>query len=77
MKLAYLDPGSGSILIQAIVGGAAAIGVFFKVFGRRIAAFFRRNKAGNAGTIDLPAEGVASETVDQDVLDRTSDEKVS
>lgn len=33
---AYLDPGSGSMLLQTIVGGTAAAGVTLKLFWRRI-----------------------------------------
>jgi hypothetical protein len=36
MLLAYLDPGSGSLLLQAVLGGAAGLIVVFKTFGRRI-----------------------------------------
>ena len=39
---AYIDPGSGSIIFQAAVGGALAAGVGIKVFWRRIISFFRR-----------------------------------
>lgn len=31
---AYLDPGSGSMLMQLLVGGIAGLGVFFKLYGR-------------------------------------------
>lgn len=33
---AYLDPGSGSMLLQVILGGIAAIGVALKLFWYRI-----------------------------------------
>ncbi len=42
---AYIDPGSGSIIFQAIVGGAMAVGLTLKVFWRRITAFFSRKKS--------------------------------
>ena len=38
--LAYLDPGSGAIIVQALVAGVAGAVVFFKYQGRRIKAFF-------------------------------------
>jgi len=38
---AYLDPGSGSMILQALLGGLAAVGVFFKFYGRRVRDFFR------------------------------------
>ena len=34
--LAYLDPGSGSLLLQLILGGAAAAGVGLKMTWRRV-----------------------------------------
>lgn len=35
---AYLDPGSGSMLLQVILGGVAAIGVVLKLYWYRIRA---------------------------------------
>ena len=37
---AYLDPGTGSMLLQVILGGIAAVGVALKLFWYRIVAFF-------------------------------------
>jgi hypothetical protein len=34
--IAYLDPGSGSMLLQIILGGVAAIGVTMKMTWRRV-----------------------------------------
>jgi len=34
--LGYLDPGSGSMLLQIILGGVAAIGVTMKMGWRRL-----------------------------------------
>jgi hypothetical protein len=42
--LAYLDPGTGSMLVQLIVGGFAAAGVALKLYWRRFTRFFRRDK---------------------------------
>jgi hypothetical protein len=42
--LAYLDAGTGSMLIQAILGGTAGLIVFLKTTGRRL---FRRNRASS------------------------------
>jgi hypothetical protein len=39
--LAYLDPGSSSVLIQVLAGGVAAIGVTAKLFWSRILRFLR------------------------------------
>jgi hypothetical protein len=37
--LAYLDPGSGSMILQAVVGGVAAAGVMAKLYWRRLLGF--------------------------------------
>ena len=37
--LAYLDPGSGSMILQAILGGVAGVLVALKMFGRRVFSF--------------------------------------
>lgn len=39
--LAYLDPGSGSIILQALLGGVAGFVVAFKMFGARIMSFVK------------------------------------
>ena len=39
---AYLDPGSGSMLLQVLLGGFAAIGVAIRLYWQRAAARFRR-----------------------------------
>ena len=46
---AYLDPGSGSIIIQAVIAGIVALPI---VFRSRVSAFIRRLRGG--GT---PASG--------------------
>lgn len=40
--LAYLDPVSGSILIQTVLGGAAAALVGIRSFREKIISFFKR-----------------------------------
>ena len=35
---AYLDPGTGSMLLQVILGGVAAVGVAVKLYWHRILA---------------------------------------
>ena len=39
----YLDPGSGSVILQAIVGGFAAVAVTAKLWWKRFTGIFRRN----------------------------------
>jgi hypothetical protein len=38
---AYIDPGTGSMLLQVIVGGVAAAAVGLKLFWSRLLGFFR------------------------------------
>jgi hypothetical protein len=57
---AYLDPGSASVALQALLGGAAAVLVSIKMFGKRVfrtLMFWKRDDeeskpaaAGTAGT---------------------------
>jgi hypothetical protein len=44
MFLAYLDPGSGSVLLQLLLGGAAAMAVTVKLSWRRLLRFLRLSK---------------------------------
>ena len=46
---AYLDPGSGSMLLQVLLGGFAAVGVIAKLYWHRLTAVFRRNKPKQDG----------------------------
>lgn len=39
---AYIDPGSGSLVFQVVVGAAMAVSLGVKVFWRRITTFFAR-----------------------------------
>ena len=43
MRLAYLDPGTGSMITQAVVAGAAGAAVVAKVGWRRMTRPFRRH----------------------------------
>ncbi len=38
---AYLDPGSGSVLLQALLGGTAALAVTWKLWWGRLLTFLR------------------------------------
>lgn len=55
---AYIDPGSGSLLIQAVIAGLVAIPIFFR---HQIARLVRglRGKGGT-GVEDRPANDDAS-----------------
>lgn len=45
MPTLYLDPGSGSLLIQLLLAGILGVGVFAKIFWRKITAFFGGKKS--------------------------------
>lgn len=38
--LAYLDPASGSMLLQVLLGGIAGVAVAIKMFGKRVFRIF-------------------------------------
>ncbi len=62
---AYLDPGTGSIVLQVIVGGFAGLAVFFKMFGRRM-MFWKKDNELTEGE-DLPGfQAVATGELDDD-----------
>lgn len=51
----YIDPGTGSLIIQSIIGAIAAIGVTMKIYWHKIKLFFlRRSEA--ADTSKKPAD---------------------
>jgi hypothetical protein len=54
---AYLDPGSGSFLIQLLIGGLVAVGFGIRMFWGRIKALFTRKDTTAADAApDLPAD---------------------
>jgi len=42
--LAYLDPGSGGLIVQIIAGGLAGLTTVFVLFRRRLAAMFKTGR---------------------------------
>ena len=46
---AYLDPGTGTIIIQAIVGTIAAGAVTIKIYWYKFKIFFKKKKKDNTG----------------------------
>lgn len=47
---AYLDPGSGSMLLQVLLGGVAALAVILKFYWNRFLLLFGRDKKNKEGT---------------------------
>jgi len=43
---AYLDPGTGSMLLSAVIGVTAAVGLAVKMFWYRIVGLFRGKRPG-------------------------------
>jgi hypothetical protein len=42
--LAYLDPGSGSMMLQLLLGGVAGLGVLLKIYWQSVVSIFRHKK---------------------------------
>ncbi|KWV30548.1 hypothetical protein [Micromonospora rifamycinica] len=57
MHLAYLDAGSGSLIVQAVVGGTAGAAVAAKLYWRRLAARFGRRPTDSGPTDTGSAAG--------------------
>jgi len=51
---AYLDPGTGSIILQAIVGSIAAAGAVAGLYWQKVKSFFAKDRAaaGEGGEKD-------------------------
>jgi hypothetical protein len=45
MDVAYLDAGSGSLIVQAVIGGVAGVAVAAKLYWRRLTGRFRKQPA--------------------------------
>jgi hypothetical protein len=61
MILGYLDPGSGSLLLQAVIGGATGLAVAVKALRHRY-RFGRAMKAAD------PTDGETAETAEDTAL---------
>ena len=61
---AYLDPGTGSIVLQVVVGGFAGLAVFFKMFGRRVMFWKKSDNELTTGEGDADATTDAEATAD-------------
>jgi hypothetical protein len=56
MNLGYIDPGSGSMILQMILGGLAAAAVFAKLFWHRLLVFLKIRKELGPETDAAPPE---------------------
>jgi len=41
---AYLDPGTGSMLVQGLIGGIAVVMSFFSIYWQKVKTFFSKEK---------------------------------
>jgi hypothetical protein len=48
--LSYIDPGTGSLVLQMIAGGVAAVAVTAKLYWRRVKSVFRVRRPEDEGT---------------------------
>ena len=55
---AYLDPGTGSILVQSLLAGIAGAVAIISLYWQRVKAFFvnLRKSAGRAAPVQLPTD---------------------
>ncbi len=58
MILGYLDAGTGSLIIQTVLGGAAGLAVLFKSTKRR---FADRKAVTEPATTDVPTPELAEQ----------------
>lgn len=65
---AYLDPGTGSMIISAIVGLFATVGLAVKTYWYKIKAFFRRDarpaERGAQSGLDSPMDAAVEPGVE-------------
>lgn len=57
--LAYLDPGTGGLIVQAVLGGVAGIAVAAKAYGRRFTR--RRGQSDDQATETEPVPAPGAE----------------
>jgi hypothetical protein len=66
--LAYLDPGSGSLIVQVLLGGAAGVAVMMKTMGRR---WFKRDEEPEPDSEQADPEALA-DGGDEGSIDRAT-----
>ncbi len=60
--LAYLDPGSGSVLLQALLGGVAALAITGKLWWARLLMFLRIRRPDDEADGSEPARDEAGQS---------------
>jgi hypothetical protein len=64
VTIGYLDPGSGSLIASAVVGGAAAAGVAVRQARHHLASKFTRKRSGAETTPPEAESGADPATTD-------------
>ena len=49
---AYLDPGTGSMLVQGLIGGVAVVMSFLSLYWQKVKAFFVKEEDTDTDTAD-------------------------
>ena len=56
VRVAYLDPGTGSLILQAIVASIAGAVVAITAYWQKIRAFFRRHSRNSEPSDNAPSD---------------------
>jgi hypothetical protein len=64
MEIGYIDPASGSMLLQIILGGVAAVAVALKMWWRRFLQFLHIRKPEDESTAEPISAAHESEAVE-------------
>jgi len=56
IRVAYLDPGTGSLILQALVAGLAGAVVVITTYWQKIRAFFRRSPRNSGPSDNAPSD---------------------
>jgi len=51
---AYIDPGTGSIVIQFVTGGVAGVAILARLYWRRLKGVFKRENADSDRDLQPP-----------------------
>ncbi len=50
--MAYIDPGTGSFILQGILAAIVGVGVILKIYWRRLMTFFGRSSTADDDDLD-------------------------
>jgi hypothetical protein len=56
IRVAYLDPGTGSLILQALIAGLAGAVVVVTTYWQKIRAFFRRGSRDSEPSDNAPSD---------------------